>query len=79
MSWLGKIDTTRLRVNVNTEKRFQGVRFSDDVTVVLEIQFQLINEVMVACCNRKVVDVDTEEYDFRRRCALIEETGIIDD
>ena len=70
MSWLGKIDAASLRMNVNTQKRFQRIRFCDDVPIFLEIIFELLNEILVAGSNGEIVDVNTKDNDLCWRGSL---------
>ena len=60
-----------MRVNVDTQERLQGVGFRDDVPFGLEIQFQLMNEMVMAGCNREVVHMNAEDDNFRGRRALV--------
>ena len=72
MSWLGKIDTAGLRVNMDAKKYLKGVRFRDDVPLVLEIQCQLTNEMVMTRGNREVIHVNAEDDDLSGRRALEE-------
>ena len=61
MSWLGKIDTTTLGMDVDAEKRFQSIRFRNDVTIVLEVIFELLDKMVMAGSDSKIVHVNTED------------------